>query len=264
MRTLLIDNYDSFTHNLYQLLGEVNGRPPVVVTNDGDWSQIDLERFDAIVISPGPGRPERPADFGISARAIRETDLPVLGVCLGHQGLCHLLGRRGRPRARADARAHLARPALRHRPLRGHPLAVRGGPATTRSRSPTCRRRCEVTAWTQDGVVMGVRHREVTDPDRPAEPRDRLVGTPRRHTLALHRRKLPTFSARCTGIARDQVPETALRSQCDVRAVLRGDLRRDEPWGGQGLRGRGGGGHRGGAGAAARGPHPPRRGLRHR
>src|ERR1700704_1628022 len=92
MRPLLINNYDSFTYNLYQLLGEVNGRPPVVVTNDVEWSEIELDRFDGVVVSPGPGRPERPVDFGISAYAIREKALPVLGVCLGHQGICHLLG----------------------------------------------------------------------------------------------------------------------------------------------------------------------------
>src|SRR3979409_805197 len=92
MRTLLIDNYDSFTYNLYQLLGEVNGRPPVVVRNDAEWSEIELDRFDGVVISPGPGRPDRPVDFGISASAIRTMALPVLGVCLGHQGICHHLG----------------------------------------------------------------------------------------------------------------------------------------------------------------------------
>ena len=64
----------------------------MVVRNDADWAEIAIERFDAIVVSPGPGRPERPLDFGNSARAIRESGLPLLGVCLGHQGICHAFG----------------------------------------------------------------------------------------------------------------------------------------------------------------------------
>ena len=91
-RTLLVDNYDSFTYNLFTLLAEVNGEPPTVVHNDVEWSSIPWSDFDNIVISPGPGRPDRKRDFGISARIIRETELPVLGVCLGHQGLCQLFG----------------------------------------------------------------------------------------------------------------------------------------------------------------------------
>src|SRR6476646_10719450 len=91
-RTLLIDNYDSFTYNLYSLLSEVNGEPPCVVKNDVDWASVDIGTFDNIVISPGPGRPDRKRDFGVSARAIANREIPVLGVCLGHQGLCHLFG----------------------------------------------------------------------------------------------------------------------------------------------------------------------------
>jgi para-aminobenzoate synthetase len=159
MRTLLIDNYDSFTYNLYQLLGEVNGRPPVVVQNDADWSKIELDRFDGVVVSPGPGRPDRPVDFGISACAIRELALPVLGVCLGHQGICHLLGgvvghaptpMHGRVspvhHTGADVFAGLPSPFMA---VRYHSLAATDVPEEL-----------EVVAWTDDGVVMGVRHRD--------------------------------------------------------------------------------------------------------
>ena len=159
MRTLLIDNYDSFTYNLYQLLGEVNGRAPVVVRNDVDWSEIELDRFDGIVVSPGPGRPERPVDFGISARAIGETALPVLGVCLGHQGICHLLGgvvaHAPEPtHGRVSPVHHTGADVFRGLPspfmaVRYHSLAATEVPDEL-----------EVVAWTDDGVVMGVRHRD--------------------------------------------------------------------------------------------------------
>ena len=87
MRTLLIDNYDSYTYNLFQLIAAVNGAEPTVLTNDfalpPDWS----DAFDNVVISPGPGRPDEPRDFGISADVIASATIPVLGVCLGHQGI---------------------------------------------------------------------------------------------------------------------------------------------------------------------------------
>ncbi len=92
VRTLLVDNYDSFTYNLYSLLTRVNGTPPIVVTNDTSWDRVRTLDFDNVVISPGPGRPDRERDFGISARALTELPVPILGVCLGHQGLCHLFG----------------------------------------------------------------------------------------------------------------------------------------------------------------------------
>ncbi|NLV78768.1 MAG: aminodeoxychorismate synthase component I [Rhodococcus sp.] len=91
-RTLLVDNYDSFTYNLYSLLSSVNGIPPVVVPNDTGWEQMLTHGFDNVVISPGPGRPDRVRDFGISARALLDAGVPALGVCLGHQGLCQLFG----------------------------------------------------------------------------------------------------------------------------------------------------------------------------
>ena len=85
-RVLLIDNYSSFTFNLYHYLAEITGVLPKVVPNDSSES-LDLEEFDAVVLSPGPGTPERPRDFGICRLMFAQATLPVLGVCLGHQGL---------------------------------------------------------------------------------------------------------------------------------------------------------------------------------
>ncbi|GAA3723400.1 aminodeoxychorismate synthase component I [Salinactinospora qingdaonensis] len=158
MRSLLIDNYDSFTYNLYQLISEVTEQPPVVVRNDADWRELRLSEFDAVVISPGPGRPERQRDFGVSSRVIVESGLPVLGVCLGHQGVCHLFGggivsapepMHGRVSAvhhsGVDIFAGLPSP---FDTVRYHSLAAADLPEEL-----------EAIAWTDDGVVMGVRHR---------------------------------------------------------------------------------------------------------
>ncbi|WP_437720645.1 chorismate-binding protein [Sorangium sp. So ce861] len=96
MKTLLIDNYDSYTHILGQYLWEVNGEKPIVVRNDSlTLAEIrDLE-VDGIVLSPGPGRPERRADFGVCMDVIEAlADTPILGVCLGHQGLAARFGGR--------------------------------------------------------------------------------------------------------------------------------------------------------------------------
>ncbi|MDV6282743.1 aminodeoxychorismate synthase component I [Rhodococcus jostii] len=157
-RTLLVDNYDSFTYNLFTLLAEVNGEPPTVVHNDVEWDSIPWSDFDNIVISPGPGRPERQRDFGISARVITETALPVLGVCLGHQGLCQLFG---------------GSVVLAPEPMHGRvSLVEHNGSelfAGIPSPFPTVRYHSlivedlpddlEATAWTADGLLMGVRHR---------------------------------------------------------------------------------------------------------
>jgi para-aminobenzoate synthetase len=88
LKTLLIDNYDSFAYNLFQLLAEVNGEEPLVVRNDeAGWDELAALDWDNAVISPGPGRPERVEDFGVCAEAIRRSAVPLLGVCIGHQGI---------------------------------------------------------------------------------------------------------------------------------------------------------------------------------
>ncbi|HEY8373615.1 MAG TPA: aminodeoxychorismate synthase component I [Pseudonocardiaceae bacterium] len=158
MHTLLIDNYDSFTYNLYQYLGEVNGRPPTVVRNDIAWSTLRLDEYDNIVISPGPGRPDRERDFGVSARAIRESGLPVLGVCLGHQGIAELfggvVGHAPEPRhGRISQVHHRGEDIFAGLPspfsvVRYHSLAVTELPDEL-----------EGIAWAEDGVLMGLRHR---------------------------------------------------------------------------------------------------------
>lgn len=115
VKTLLIDNYDSFTFNLYQLIAVVNGAPPVVVYNDvfeGNWESLcaAFPDIDNIVISPGPGTPENPSDLGISVAAF-SAGKPLLGVCLGHQALGYICGAkvsRAKPRkfTRAPECAH--------------------------------------------------------------------------------------------------------------------------------------------------------------
>jgi para-aminobenzoate synthetase len=89
----VVDNYDSFTYNLYALLTAVNGIEPTVIRNDSSWDAIDFDRFDNIVVSPGPGSPTQVGDFGISARIIAETGLPLLGVCLATRACVRWLGR---------------------------------------------------------------------------------------------------------------------------------------------------------------------------
>jgi anthranilate synthase component II len=93
MRTLIIDNYDSFTFNLFQLLGELGANPIVKKNDELRIESIRKINPSHIVISPGPGIPSDSKYFGISLKVIREfTDTPILGVCLGHQGICYAFG----------------------------------------------------------------------------------------------------------------------------------------------------------------------------
>src|SRR3954463_2305946 len=159
MRTLLIDNYDSFTFNLFHLLGEVNGDEPIVVRNDElSWQQDEALSVDNIRIQPGRGRPERRRDVGVSLDVLQRAELPVLGVCLGHQALAHVTGAvidhaptvmHGRlSEINHDGHGLFAGIPQGFAAVRYHSLAVGAVPATLR-----------VTAWTPDDVVMGLEHR---------------------------------------------------------------------------------------------------------
>ncbi len=160
MSTLLVDNYDSYTYNVFHLLAAVSGEEPTVVHNDMvSWRALSRWDFDAIVLSPGPGRPQRWHDFGVCADILRHSEIPVLGVCLGHQGIGNLL--RGvvgsAPTAMHGRLSHVQHDdsglfvgiPQGFSVVRYHSLAVSG------SLGPEGR----VTAWTDDGVVMGIEHR---------------------------------------------------------------------------------------------------------
>lgn len=88
---VLIDNYDSFSYNLYQMLGEMDRHIAVVRNDEKTVSEIEAMHPDYLVISPGPGRP---ADAGICEEAILHFagKVPILGVCLGHQAICEVFG----------------------------------------------------------------------------------------------------------------------------------------------------------------------------
>ena len=161
MRTLVIDNFDSFTFNLVQYLGEL-GADPVVFRNDAITAK-EAEQLepDAIVISPGPGNPANPRDFGVCRDLLLglSRTTPTLGVCLGLQGFGHAYGAKVVHASRivhgkSSLVHHTGAGCLRDVPspfeaARYHSLVI--DPATL---PPEIER----TAWTDQGELMGARH----------------------------------------------------------------------------------------------------------
>ncbi|MDJ1184118.1 anthranilate synthase component II [Roseofilum casamattae] len=162
---VVIDNYDSFTYNLVQYLTELGqefptGKDVRVYRNDRiTLAELEDLNPDAIAISPGPGRPE---DSGISLDAIASLGpkIPILGVCLGHQGIGHVFGAKI---VSAPELMHGKTSPIHHnntglfanlempmRATRYHSLAIE---------RESCPEELEVTAWVDDGTIMGVRHR---------------------------------------------------------------------------------------------------------
>lgn len=156
---LMIDNYDSFTYNLVQYFGELGEK--VVVRRNDEISVADIERMgpDRLVISPGPCSPN---EAGVSVPAIEKLagKLPILGVCLGHQSIGQAFGGRiihaktlmhGKTSqvTHADVGVFAGLPSP-YRATRYHSLVIE------RETCPEC---LEITAWTDDGEIMGVRHK---------------------------------------------------------------------------------------------------------
>jgi len=161
-RVLVLDNYDSFTYNLAQLIGGL-GAEPVVIRNDAiDLGGIAALGVTHIVISPGPGRPSVPRDFGICGTVLLHYGpaVPILGVCLGHQGIVHALGgtivqapkimHGKQSRIRHDGKGVFAGLPESIDVMRYHSLIAE------RTSLPSCLR---VTAETvDDELIMGVTH----------------------------------------------------------------------------------------------------------
>ena len=156
---LLIDNYDSFTYNLFQYLSELGAEVEVVRNDKTTIAAIEAMKPEKIVVSPGPGTPDR---AGISNDVIHRfgPELPVLGVCLGHQCIGYSYGARI---GQAGDIMHGKSSLIHHNgqgvfaglpqpfsAIRYHSLVVE------RKGLPDC---LEVTAWTEDGTIMGFRHR---------------------------------------------------------------------------------------------------------
>jgi para-aminobenzoate synthetase len=159
VKTLLVDNHDSYTYNVFHLLAAASGEEPMVVNNDAvSWRVLTRMDFDAIVLSPGPGHPSRWHDFGVCSDILRHSEIPVFGICLGHQGIGNLLeGTVNRaPMAmhgRLSRVMHEGKGLFKGVPqgfsvVRYHSLAITTPPGPEGS----------IVAWSDDGVVMGVEH----------------------------------------------------------------------------------------------------------
>ena len=174
MRTLLIDNHDSYTYNLYQLIAGVTGTAPVVLVNDDPrLACLDASAFDAAVISPGPGRPHLRRDMGHLTGFLDRARLPILGVCLGHQAIARAAGaevgsapaprhghlttvRQCRTGEHGFSGEHGGDALLRGLP--GEFTAVRYHSLCVRDPLPPA---LEATARAEDGVIMALRHRSL-------------------------------------------------------------------------------------------------------
>ena len=159
IKLLMVDNYDSFTYNIVQYFGELGEDVRTVRNDEITLEEIAAMKPDRICISPGP---KAPKDAGISLDVLREFGgkLPILGVCLGHQAIGEAFGgkvirAKQVMHGKTSTIAHIGEGVFQDLPspytvIRYHSLAIE------RASLPAC---LEVTAWTDDGEIMGVRHK---------------------------------------------------------------------------------------------------------
>lgn len=187
MKILVIDNYDSFVYNLAQILGELRAKPVVLRNDTITVEDIHKMDFDAIVISPGPGHPANRKYFGVCTDVIRQLGdrIPILGVCLGHQGIVHAFGgkvvnakkiRHGKTSPIQYMQDRLfENVANPFKATRYHSLVA------DQNTLPSC---LEVTARAMDdGEIMGIRHRHYLMEGVQFHPESVLTGEGRRMLL---------------------------------------------------------------------------------
>jgi anthranilate synthase component 2 len=180
MRLLVIDNYDSFTYNLVQYLGELGADLEVVRNDAAPLEELVARRPAAVVISPGPGRPE---DAGVTVAAVTAFGpaVPLLGVCLGHQAIGQAFGGRV---VRARTLMH-GKTSKIHHDGRGVFEGLPDGFEATRYHSLVVEAASlpgvlEVSARTDDGEIMGLRHRTLPVHGVQFHPESILTGEGKR------------------------------------------------------------------------------------
>ncbi|MDD5953207.1 MAG: aminodeoxychorismate/anthranilate synthase component II [Oscillospiraceae bacterium] len=156
---LLIDNYDSFSYNLYQLIGEIDPDIRVIRNDELTVEQIRALSPDCIILSPGPGRPEDAGVIMDVAKTLGK-DIPTLGVCLGHQAICAAFGatvtyaKKLMHGKQSQTKLDLACPLFRNCPETA-PVARYHSLAVDSATLPDC---LKITAKTTDGEIMAVQH----------------------------------------------------------------------------------------------------------
>ena len=158
---LLIDNYDSFSYNLFQLIGEINPDIKVIRNDEMTIDEIRDEKPDCVILSPGPGRPE---DAGIIIDVVKElgSEIPILGVCLGHQAICAAFGatvtyaKELMHGKQSDVTFDMSCPLFAGCPKQA-PVARYHSLAADADTVPDC---LKITARTADGEIMAVQHKK--------------------------------------------------------------------------------------------------------